>query len=122
MDYLEIKANLDRHLQALYQRPGVLADPTRLATELVIIATIKMNLIEMVTDLQHLADSKKSEVYYKIMAAANVSRAKEECRLDKDYLLARKNADYVLAYLKEVSSVVSTVQTYLKWKGQEASF
>lgn len=113
---------LDKHLKALYARPGVLAAPTNLATELVVIATIKMNLIEMVYDLQHLADSKKSEVYYRIMAASNVSRAKEECRLNKDYLLARKNANYVSAYLKEISSVVSTVQTYLKWKGQEASF
>ena len=121
MDYLELKMDIDNHLKRLYSSPGQLAEPTRLATELVIIGTYKINMVELANELTHLAETRKSEVYYKLMATSTVSRAREECRMDKTYLQAKKNSEFVVAYLKEVGSLVSTVQTYLKWKGQESS-
>ena len=121
MDWLDIKSEIDQHLRKLYSSPGVLAEPTRLATELVIIGTHKINMVELAVELNHLAETRKSETYYKLMENSTVSRAREECRMDKQYLQAKKNSEYVTAYLKEVGSLVSTVQTYLKWKGQETS-
>lgn len=121
-DYLLIKKQLDRHLDRLYVKGTKrLNEPHTLANELVVISSYKVNLATLSVELNNVAEKRKAVVYYEILGQANVSRAKEECRLDSNYLELRLAADKVAAYLREVSGLVSTVQTYLRWKGQEVN-
>jgi hypothetical protein len=120
-DWTEIKKQLDVHLNRLYVKGTTLAEPNTLSNELVVISSLKVNLAILSAELINAADRQKAKVYFDILARANVSRAKEECRLDGYYLDLKLKSEQVAAYLKEVSSLVSTVQTYLRWKGQEVN-
>lgn len=127
MNWQDIKFEIDKHIKRLYLVPPMqdrepeLADPNILATNLVVISTLRAQLSELSVELNHIADARKSAVYFNLLARSNVSRAKEECRLDAEYLQLRRTADTVQGYLSELSSLTTTVQTYLRWKGAEAN-
>lgn len=127
MNWQDIKFEIDRHIKRLYITPPMtgrepeLADPNTLATNLVVISTLRARLAEFSVELNNQAERRKSSVYFTLLARSNVSRAKEECRLDPDYLELKKSAETVSGYLSELSALTTTVQTYLRWKAAETN-
>lgn len=127
MNWEDIKFEIDKHINRLYLVPPMsdrepeLAEPNTLATNLVIITTLRSRLSELSVELNNEAERRKSTVYFNVLARSNVSRAKEECRLDEEYIKLKKSAEIVSGYLSELSALTTTVQTYLRWKSAETT-
>lgn len=117
----ELKFEID-HLIYQMKDGDEFVEPTMLASLLVAISTYKINLQDVGAELGRDVALEKSRRYYKLVAQGNSKTAAEkEATMGDEYIQRQYLANLISGYIREVSALVMTAQTYLKWKSQEAN-
>lgn len=118
----DIKFEMDRLLRRLKTKEGDYVEPTELASILFNLSIYKVNLNQEVAKLARAADLESSRMYFKLVnQGLSKSAAEKECKLGDEYIQRKYLHSLISGYMREVSNAITTGQSYLKWKGTEAS-